>query len=78
MPRKTTDSPAGTEPAATDANPCLRLRKKSKQGHGLSPDEQAFCERVYRHFRDWYSRTEAVVFNETVPFGSNVRRPVQE
>lgn len=61
------------EPNAEDATHCIELRKRSKRGERLSSEEGRFCARMLDQYPDWYSATEKRVFNETVPFGSNVR-----
>ena len=59
-------------PDYADAEECIAYRKRSKRGEHLTPDESQFCQRMFRLFPEWYARTESRVFNETVPFGSNV------
>jgi hypothetical protein len=59
-------------PTYPDAEKCIELRKKSKQGIPISKEDHAFCRQMFKNFETWYSKTEKRVFNETVPFGSNV------
>lgn len=61
------------EPEANDISRCIDLRKRAKRGEHLSSEESRFCENMFKKFPDWYASTEKQVFNETVPFGSNVR-----
>jgi len=59
------------EPSAADAERCLRLRKQSKQGVRLHPDDMDFLEKMWWEYRDWYGRMSSRVYLETKPFGSN-------
>lgn len=59
-------------PSREDAARCLELRKRSKRGEHLNREEHRFCVKMFSEYRAWYAKTEAKVFNETVPFGSNV------
>lgn len=61
-------------PSDSDAALCIEYRKQSKRGCRLHPDASAFCERMWREFPVWYAEQEDRVFNETVPFGSQVSR----
>jgi hypothetical protein len=61
------------EPTFEDAERCISLRKRAKKGDELHRDDSAFCIKMYEKFPEWYSETEKRVFNETVPFGSQVR-----
>ena len=61
-------------PLVNDAERCLELRKRGKRGQYLSPEDSKFCLKMFKQFPEWYSKTEARVFNETVPFGSNMRK----
>ena len=61
-------------PDSIDAARCIELRCQSKRGVRLHPDDQAFCERMFREFPDWYGKTEPRIFDLTVPFGSTARR----
>lgn len=60
-------------PPYEDAERAIEIRKRSKQGHLSSPEDHAFCREMFRKYPKWYEKTEERVFNETVPFGSNVR-----
>jgi hypothetical protein len=60
-------------PSVEDAEKCIKFRKLSKQGVEIGKEGHAFCRTMFEHYRKWYSDTEERVFNETVPFGSNVR-----
>ena len=61
------------QPNVEDAAHCIELRKRSKRGGRLSSEEVGFCAHMLDRYPDWYSATEKRVFNETVPYGSNVR-----
>ncbi len=61
------------EPIYIHQTRCLELRKRSKRGEYLSSEESQFCAKMFKQFPEWYALTEKQVFNETVPFGSNVR-----
>ena len=61
-------------PNTEDAYRCLELRKRSKRGEHLSHKEHSFCSKMFVKYPEWYQFTESQVFNETVPFGSNVKR----
>jgi hypothetical protein len=66
--------PSTGDPPYEDARRCLALRKRSRSGSQNSPEESAFCESMWRQYPNWYQRTETEVFNDTVPFGSYVKR----
>ena len=57
----------------TVAEKCIGYRKRAKRGESLSPEESKFCREMLRMFPEWYRKTEAKVFNETVPFGSGAK-----
>lgn len=59
-------------PSFDDSERCLKLRKKSKLGNSLTPEEQLFCHRIFREYGQWYSDMSEVVFRETAPFGAQV------
>jgi hypothetical protein len=59
-----------TEPNFSDAERCINLRVKSKQGDYLDPDDTAFVEKMWRNFPVWYSSTEKRIFDESAPFGA--------
>lgn len=61
------------EPTGDEKSRCLDLRKRSKKGEHLSPEDMKFCAKMFKQYEEWYAATEKNVFNETVPFGSNVR-----
>lgn len=56
-----------------DRREVFRLRCKSKRGETLSRKEMALVQRAFETDPAWYKKTEADVFNATVPFGSTVR-----
>jgi hypothetical protein len=49
-------------------------RCDSKRGIQSSPEVQTLIERAFRENRERYGKMDVDVFNETVPFGSTVRR----
>ena len=55
------------------AEKVIGYRKRAKRGEYLSPEEHRLCQQMLRQFPEWYEETEKRVFNETVPFGSNVK-----
>lgn len=65
-------------PSPHDAERCLRLRKASKSGSHVSLEDMNFCHMMWRKYPEWYKKTQAQAFNETVPFGSNVRMEEDE
>lgn len=66
------------KPSSEEITHCIDIRKRGKRGEHLTKEETAFCTKIYKRFPDWYAKTEARVFNETVPFGSNAHRPESE
>lgn len=61
------------QPPQEDAERCMAIRKRSKRGEYSNPDDYRYCEKMFAKYPEWYRKTEARVFNETVPFGSNVK-----
>jgi len=61
------------KPCYEDAERCIAIRKRAKRGEQLSKQESHFCRTIFDAFPEWYAETEARVFNETVPFGSQVK-----
>lgn len=61
------------KPSGEEAERCISLRKFSKTTGNLSKEDHNFCVKMYKLYPKWYEETEERVFNETVPFGSNVR-----
>lgn len=61
------------EPKYIEAERCIELRKRSKRGEALTSEQLGFCYKMLKQYPEWYSNTEERVFNETVPFGSNVK-----
>ncbi len=61
------------EPDYIEAERCIEIRKRGKRGESLNQEDVRYCMRMYKRYPEWYTKTEARVFNETVPFGSNVR-----
>lgn len=58
------------EPSAEEQRRCLDLRKRSKRGEHLAPEDMKFCTKMFKDYPEWYGQTEKTVFNEKVPFGS--------
>ena len=61
-------------PTEDESKRCLQIRKRSKRGEYTHPDDNAFCGKMLKRYPEWYNITEDEVFNDTVPFGSNIRR----
>jgi hypothetical protein len=60
-------------PTPQDADKCFRLRKLSKEGMTLEPEQLRFVEKMNNLYPEWYASLDEEVFNSTVPFGSNVK-----
>jgi len=60
-------------PNEDESKKCLTIRKRDKRGEYVSPEDNRFCEKIYNKYTEWYVKTQDEVFNDTVPFGSNVR-----
>lgn len=57
-------------PPVEEAEKCLAIRRISKRG-GYSPSEDhKLCYKLANKYPEWYSATETIIFNDTVPFGS--------
>ena len=61
------------EPTPEDAKRCLQIRKRIKKGEYCHPEDIQFCEDMYRKYEEWYTISDDEVFNDTIPYGSNVR-----
>ena len=61
------------EPNHDDAERCIAIRKRSKRGEYYPPEDHAFCQKMMEDYPEWYEATDERVFNETRPFGSNVK-----
>ena len=59
-----------TKPSHKDEQKCIRLRCDSKRGTRLHPEDSAFCQKMFKEHREWYSKTEKDIFNMTKPFGA--------
>jgi hypothetical protein len=59
-------------PPPEDAERCLELRRQSKRGARLHPDDPAFVRKMYDLYSSWYGSTERQIFLETAPFGSRI------
>jgi len=62
----------------TDWHTVFKGRCDSKRGLLVTPEVQALIERAFREDRARYAKMDVDVFNETVPFGSQVRRKHDE
>lgn len=62
------------EPPAKDAQRCIEIRCKSKRGESYLREDSDFCRKMYKKYPEWYKKTEAMIFNLTVPFGSFAHR----
>lgn len=60
-------------PSPQDAEKCLDLRKRSKRGEHLTIEDSQFISFMFKKYSSWYKKTEIIVFNETIPFGSNIQ-----
>ena len=60
-------------PDEIDADKCLEIRKRSKRGWIISSEEMEFCRQMFREYPDWYVSINQIVFNETVPFGTQAK-----
>lgn len=58
------------KPTVSEQELCLDLRRRSKRGEHLSPDESAFVRRMFESYPEWYRSTDRRIFVETAPFGS--------
>ena len=54
------------------------IRRKSKQGQYTQKEDSLFCLSMFKKYPEWYNKTESKIFNDTVPFGSEARRPEDE
>lgn len=61
------------EPPCLDAKRCIEIRKRSKKGQYISPEESRFCEKMCNMYPEWYFSLEEDIYNATVPFGSLAR-----
>ena len=65
-------------PTDVDSQRCLSIRKRSKRGHYSSPEDTKLCYKLATRYPEWYKETEPIVFNETVPYGSNAHKDVNQ
>lgn len=61
-------------PTPEESARCLEIRCRSKRGDHVCEEDSAFCRSMWKRYPEWYGKTEAHVYNRTVPFGSNVRK----
>jgi len=52
----------------------LDIRCRSKCGN-ITRQEHDWNMKVFEKYEEWYNKTEAIVFNRTIPFGSSVYKP---
>jgi len=64
------------KPTPEEQERSLRIRKCGKRGEYISSEDSRFNMRIYNKFPEWYKASENIVFNDTVPFGSEVRRSI--
>ena len=64
------------KPSPEEQERSLSIRKRGKRDEYISSTDSRFTEVIFRKYPEWYEASEAIVFNETVPFGSNVSKPV--
>ncbi|MFA5745707.1 MAG: hypothetical protein WCX79_01145 [Candidatus Paceibacterota bacterium] len=60
-------------PEKDESKKCLQIRKRCKCGEYVSSEDIRFCEKMVSKYPEWYTKSEDEVFNDTIPFGSNVR-----
>jgi hypothetical protein len=64
------------KPQIVDEEKCLAIRRISKRGGYISPEDSKMCYKLGIKYPEWYSATEPIIFNDTVPFGSDVHGEV--
>jgi hypothetical protein len=48
---------------------CLEIRKRSKTGKASTDEEHKLCTKIFRKYKEWYHKSERLVFIDTLPFG---------
>ena len=61
-------------PSYDDAQRCLKIRRASKSGQYVHPDDIGFCDKMLRKYPEWYKSKNEEIFEATAPFGSVVRK----
>jgi len=64
------------KPPPEEQERCMAIRKRGKRGEYVSSTDNRFNMMIFRKYPEWYEASEAIVFNETVPFGSDARKVV--
>ena len=65
-------------PCYSDYERCMNIRKRTKLGEHVIPEDSNFCREIWEKYPEWYRKTEARIFNETAPFGSITRREEED
>lgn len=65
-------------PSYHDAEKSLDIRRRSKRGLVVSLNEHKFNQKLMFKYWDWAIATDPQVFNESVPFGSDISIPQKE
>lgn len=61
------------EPPVAEAERCIELRIRSKQGNpDMSKEARAFINRMCKDYNEWYKSTEREVFYRSAPFGAQL------
>jgi hypothetical protein len=61
------------EPSVADAERCMSMRIRSKQGYpDMSKEARKFIERIHKGYPEWYKSTEREVFYRSAPFGAQL------
>jgi hypothetical protein len=60
-------------PDEDESKKCLQIRKRNKRGEYTNSLDIKYCEKMYKKYPEWYAITEEEVFNDTVPYGSDVK-----
>jgi len=61
-------------PSPEEAEYCLSLRCRARRGEYMSLENMKHFTKMVKTFPEWYRKTDSIVFNRTVPFGSNVQK----
>lgn len=64
------------KPLPEEQERSLSIRKRGKRGEHIPEHDNRFNLIIFRKYPEWYAASESIVFNETVPFGSTVRKKV--
>ncbi len=58
-----------SHPSESDIERAIELRKRSKQGQRLHPDDEQFLWDLHDKYPKWYRDTGQRIFDETHPLG---------